>query len=271
MFSFLNQHLAFILPILYKIALAGGLLFGAHLVSKLCVVSLEKGLHKIKNVDDTFLPVTKLIMQYLVYGIAGLFILNLFGVNTASIVTLVGVGGLSIGLALKDILSNVASGLALLMLRPFRNGDAVEAGGVSGVIKEIGLFTTRLQTFSGVYVCVPNNLFWTNSILNYSRNKKRRFEIQVPLTYFDSLDSAMTALNEVLSSEPRLLDDPAPQLFVKKLNFTAVVLEMRAWVKTAEYWDVYWSVNQKVKAVMEQGKMAVPLLRKEIQIQKDAD
>ena len=176
MMSFFNQHLAFILPILYKAALAAGLLFGAHLVSKLCLVSLEKGLHKIKNVDDTFLPVTKLMMQYLIYGIAGLFILNLFGVNTASIVTLVGVGGLSIGLALKDMLSNVAAGLALLILRPFKNGDAVEAGGVSGVIKEIGLFTTRLQTFSGVYVCVPNNLFWSNSILNYSRNKKRRFE-----------------------------------------------------------------------------------------------
>ena len=74
-----------------------------------------------------------------------------------------------------------------------------------------------------------------------------------------------------VQAEPRLLEDPAPQLFVKKLNFSAVVLEMRAWAKTAEYWDVYWSINQKVKAVMEQGKMAVPLLRKEIQIQKDAD
>ena len=202
---------------------------------------------------------------------AGLCALHLFGTNTARIVILLGVGGVAMGLALKDMLSNVAAGLALLILRPFKNGDAVEAGGVSGVIKEIGLFTTRLQTFSGVYVCVPNNLFWSNSILNYSRNKKRRFEIQVPLTYFDSLDSAMNALSEVLSSEPRLLEDPAPQLFVKKLSFSAVVLEMRAWAKTAEYWDVYWSINQKVKAVMEQGKMAVPLLRKEIQIQKDAD
>ena len=132
--------------------LAGGILFASSLVSRFIAVSLDKGIHKIKNIDDTFLPVATLVIQYGVYGIGGLFILNLFGINTASIVTLIGVGGLSIGFALKDAISNMASGLMLLFLRPFKNGDAVEIGSTVGTIKTIGLFTARLQAFYGVYV-----------------------------------------------------------------------------------------------------------------------
>lgn len=264
MFSFLNQHLAFLLPILYKVLLAGGILFASSVVSRFVAVSLDKGVHKIKNVDDTFLPVATLIIQYGVYGIGGLFILNLFGINTASIVTLIGVGGLSIGFALKDAISNMASGLMLLFLRPFKNGDAVEIGSTAGTIREIGLFTTRLQTFAGVYVCMPNNLFWTAPIVNYSRNKKRRVEAGVDLSYFDSLQGAVDALRQIARDEKRFLDDPAPQILVKQLNFDSTRLELRGWVKNGEFWDVQWSVNEKIRRLVERGEIKPPLVRREI-------
>lgn len=264
MFSFLNQHLSFLLPILYKVLLAGGILFASSVVSRFIAVSLDKGVHKIKNVDDTFLPVATLIIQYGVYGIGGLFILNLFGINTASIVTLIGVGGLSIGFALKDAISNMASGLMLLFLRPFKNGDAVEIGSTAGTIKEIGLFTTRLQTFAGVYVCMPNNLFWTVPIVNYSRNKKRRVEAGIDLSYFDSLQSAVDAMRRIVRDEKRFLDDPTPQILVKQLNFDSTRLELRGWVKNSEFWDVQWSVNEKIRRLVEQGEIKPPLVRREI-------
>lgn len=266
MTDFINQHLSFILPIFYKVLLAGGILFASSLLSRFIAVSLDKGIHKIKNVDDTFLPVATLVIQYAVYGIGGLFILNLFGINTASIVTLIGVGGLSIGFALKDAISNMASGLMLLFLRPFKNGDAVEIGSTVGTIKAIGLFTTRLQTFSGVYVCMPNNLFWTTAIINYSRNKKRRVEAKISLSYFDSLETAVENLKQIIKDEPRFLEEPAPQILVKQLNFAAVQLELRGWVKTSEFWDVQWSVNENIKRYVESGKITPPLLRKEIYV-----
>ena len=266
MIAFINQHLSFLLPILYKLLLAGGILFASSLLSRFIAVSLDKGIHKIKNIDDTFLPVATLIVQYGIYAIGGLFILNLFGINTASIVTLIGVGGLSIGFALKDAISNMASGLMLLFLRPFKNGDAVEVGNTSGIIKAIGLFTTRLQTFSGVYVCMPNNLFWTTSIINYSRNKKRRIEAKISLSYFDSLETAVNNLKQIIEDESRFLEDPAPQILVKQLNFAAVQLELRGWVKTSEFWDVQWSVNERIKRYVESGKITPPLLRKEIYV-----
>ena len=266
MVAFINQHLFLILPVLYKILLAGAILFASSLISRFIAVSLDKGVHKIKNIDDTFLPVATLVIQYAVYGIGALFILNLFGINTASIVTLIGVGGLSIGFALKDAISNMASGLMLLFLRPFKNGDAVEVGQTVGTIKAIGLFTTRLQTFSGVYVCMPNNLFWTTPIVNYSRNKKRRVEAKISLSYFDSLENAVENLKQIIKDEPRFLEDPAPQILVKQLNFAAVQLELRGWVKTSEFWDVQWSVNEAVKRCVENGKITPPLLRKEIYV-----
>lgn len=264
MTAFINQHFSFLLPILYKILLAGGILFASSMIARFIAVSLDKGVHKIPNVDDTFLPVATLIAQYGVYGLGGLFILNLFGINTASIVTLIGVGGLSIGFALKDAISNMASGFMLLFLRPFKNGDAVEIGSTAGTIKAIGLFTTRLQTFAGVYVCMPNNLFWTTPIINYSRNKKRRIEAKISLSYFDSLETAVDSLKRIVASEPRFLDDPAPQILVKQLNFAAAQLELRGWVKTSEYWDTQWSVNEKIKQAIETGKMSAPVLRREI-------
>ena len=264
MIAFLNQHLSFLLPILYKLLLSCGILFASSVIAKFASMSLEKGVHKIKNIDDTFLPIATLIIMYFIYGIGALFILNLFGINTASLITLLGVGGLSVGLAVKDAIANMTSGLLLLLLRPFRNGDAIEAGGTSGTIKEIGLFTTRLQTFSGIYVCLPNNLFWTAPIINYSRNKKRRIEAKISLSYFDSLETAFEKLKQIIKEEPRFLDNPEPQILVKQLNFSAVQLEVRGWVKTSEFWDVQWSINEKLKRCVETGILKPPLIRNEI-------
>ena len=269
MSEFFSRHLPLILSVLYKVLIAGGLLAGAWAVSKLLVKSLERGLIKLPHFDETFLPVLKLMVRYAVYGVASLVILSQFGVNTASIVAFFSVAGLAIGLALRDLLSNVASGLAILILRPFKSGDGIEADGVSGTIAEIGLFTTRLQTWSGVYVCVPNNIFWKAPIMNFSRNKKRRFEIEVPLTYFDSLDDAMKTIAALLKEETRLLPDPAPVVLVKKLNFSSVVLEVRGWVETSEFWDVYWELIEKLRQSVDSGTLKAPVLRKEIHIRQE--
>lgn len=267
MIEILNRHLPLILTVLYKILIAAAVWAAAWGSSKILIKSMEKGLSRLRHFDGTCLPVFKLLIQYAIYGVAILIVLSLFGVNTASIVAFFSVAGLAVGLALKDMLSNVASGLAILLLRPFKNGDGIEAGSVSGTIRTIGLFTTRLETWSGVYVCVPNNIFWTSPIMNYSRNKKRRFEIQIPVTYFDSLDGAMTAIDALLKAEPRLLNDPAPAVLVRKLNFSSVILEVRGWVKTSEFWDVYWSLTEKLRQSVDAGSIKAPVLRKEIHIQ----
>ena len=150
------------------------------------------------------------IVRWLVLVFTIIAVLDRFGVQTASLVALLGAAGLAIGLALQGALSNVAAGVMILGLRPFRIGDAVDIGGTAGAVEDVGLFVTKMRTFDGVPVFMPNGRIWGNEIKNFSRAERRRIDLTIGVGYGDDLDHALGVLGQVVAAEPRVLAEPEP-------------------------------------------------------------
>ena len=146
---------------------------------------------KLLHIDESIYKICFSAVRLLIWVVAVLIILDIFGFNTASLLTILGAAGLTIGLAMKDSMSNIASGVMLLILRPYKTGDFVACGSTTGTIKEMGLFSTVMETFEGIFVSVPNNAIFGNPITNYSRNPMRRAVITVGISYGDSLQKAL--------------------------------------------------------------------------------
>ena len=198
--------------------------------------------------------------------IALVIILDLFGVNTASLVALVGAAGLAIGLALKDTLSNVAAGVMLLFLKPLKKAEFVEVAGSSGSVTDLGLFTTVLETADGIFISIPNSTVWASAIKNFSRNEKRRMDITVGISYGDSIEDGLTALRELVAEESRILQTPEPQYLVHTLADSSVNLQLRAWAPTSDYWDIYWKTQRKVKEKVESKGITIPFPQRDLHI-----
>lgn len=251
---------------------------GYHVLQSICILLacflvsylFKKGLAQTKRryprLDETFFPIFTTTVTYLIYTIGGIFMLDLFGVNTSSIITLLGAAGIAVGFALKDTLGNIAAGIMLLFLRPFRIGDFIEFGSVMGTVRELNLFQTILETFDGLYVASPNSAIWGNSIINYSRNGKRRMKIEVSISYGDSIQTALDVLWEMIHSEQRVLTDPMPDVMVVALEDSGVKLQFRAWVKVDAYWDVYWAMNRQVKERIEAAGLTIPFPQQDVHV-----
>jgi len=158
-------------------------------------------------------------------------ILGQFGVQTASILAALGGAALAIGLALQGTLQNIAAGLMLLALRPFRMGEYITAGSISGTVKEIGLFTTDIITADGRYLSAPNSSLWNVPITNDSRMPTRRHDYTVGIGYDDDINKAFEIIADIINKRPETLDKPAPQFFVAELADSAVILAARYWIK----------------------------------------
>ncbi|MBR4675192.1 MAG: mechanosensitive ion channel family protein [Victivallales bacterium] len=219
---------------------------------------IEKSIQKIGAMDEAIGHVIYNIARTLIWIIAGLIALDLFGFNTASILTVLGAAGLAIGLAMKDSLSNIAAGIMLLILHPYKGGDFIECGSISGVIKELGLFTTTLQTVDGIFVSVPNSVLFGSPIKNYSHNATRRADITVGIAYSDNLAEGLKVLGELLNSNERILKDPAPQVVVSDLADSSVNITLRFWATNQNYWDVYWQVKAQLKGTIEGAGLNIP-------------
>ncbi len=213
---------------------------------------------KIAAVDESLYKVFFNITRIVIWLLAVLVILDLFGVNTASIVTVLGAAGLTIGLAMKDSLSNVAAGVMLMILRPYKTGDFITSGAVSGTIEEIGLFTTTLKTVDGIFVSVPNSAIFGGPVTNYSRNATRRADIGVRVAYGDDLPAVLKTLQAMLENNEIILKDPAPQVLVAELAESSVQLNLRFWVSNDKYWDAYWMVKEQLKGTIEGGGFNIP-------------
>lgn len=211
------------------------------------------------RVDATLKPLVESIVLWAVRVITVIAVLAQFGVQTASIIAVLGAAGLAIGLALQGTLQNIAAGTMLLLLRPFRIGDYITAGSqVAGTVNEIGLFTTTLTNGDGIYVSVPNNQIWGQPVTNYSRNPTRRMEITVGVGLDDDLDAAIDALREHVTDDKRVLDKPAPEIMVKQVSDSAVILNVRVWAALPDYWNLYWDMQRSVKETVEGVGCSLP-------------
>ena len=252
----------------YGLDLVGAilLLIGGWMVAAWAKRLVRRGLGKIRGIDSTITAFLSNVVRYLVMILVLIAVLAQFGVQTASILAVLGTAGLAVGLALQGTLSNIAAGLMLLVLRPFRSGDYIEAEGIAGTVEEIGLFNTELTTYDGVYLSVPNGQIWNNSIKNYSRLPTRRVDVPVGISYGDDVDRAMTALMDLLKGEERVLGDPAPEVMVTALADSSVNLNLRCWTQASNYWSLLFDLNKRAKETVEAAGCTIPFPQREMHI-----
>ena len=247
------------------IAAAVILVFGwwlAGRVQKLILGALDR----LPRMDATLKPFLSSLARYAIIAITLVAVLARIGVETTSIIAVLGAAGLAIGLALQGTLQNIAAGIMLLMLRPFKVGDYIDAGGISGTVDQIGLFTTDMTTYDGVYQSVPNSSLWNTSILNYSRLPTRRMDVPVGIAYEDDVERAMVLLLEHLKQDERILEDPAPQVLVTNLGESSVDLSLRCWSERSNFWALKFELNKKVKLWLDAEGISIPFPQRDVHL-----
>ncbi|MNX90301.1 Small-conductance mechanosensitive channel [compost metagenome] len=193
-------------------------------------------------------------------------VLARFGVQTASLIAVLGAAGLAVGLALQGTLQNIAAGIMLLMLRPIRAGEYVAlSSGVEGTVEEVGLFLTRLVQGDGIHLTLPNSTVWNATITNYSRNKTRRLDIPVPVRYGDDLNVVLAKLQQIVDARPDALKDPAPLVKVVDYKENGVIVNVRVWAEASKYWDLRWGLYQQIRSSLEEAGFQAPIPLREIQ------
>ncbi len=190
------------------------------------------------------------------------------GIQTTSFVAIIGAAGLAVGLAFQGSLSNLASGVLLVIFKPFKLGDFVEGGGVMGVVEEIGIFTTVLKTPDNKKIIVPNSKITGGNIVNYSAEDKRRVDLVVGVSYEDNLDKVRRVLQDIIAADNRILEDPAPTIGVAELADSSVNFAVRPWVKTADYWDVFFALNETIKKRFDAEGISIPYPQQDVHLHK---
>ena len=227
---------------------------------------LRHALERVPRMDETLKPFLAKLVWYVIMAFVWVAVLSQFGVQTTSVIAILGAAGLAIGLALQGTLANVASGVMLLFLRPFNIGDYVDAGGIAGTVVEIGLFNTEIKTRKGLCLIVPNKIIWESPITNFSRNPTRRFDITVGISYGDEVNGATDLLMGLLTGDERILDDPEPLAVVEELGNSAVIINLRAWTRAEDFWAAIWDLKKAIKVELEAAGYSIPFPQRDIHI-----
>lgn len=218
------------------------------------------------RIDPTIVPMVRTITIWAVRIVVLLAVLARLGVQTASLVAMLGASALAIGLALQGTLQNFAAGIMLLVLRPVRTGEFVMIGTQgSGVVDEIGLFMTRFVQVDGVHIMLPNTLVWGSPITNYSRNKTRRLDMMLGVRYDDDLNAALSTLQTLVDQDDDILADPAPLVAVMEYRDSTIMVNIRVWVLADKYWDVYFDLHRRAPQALRQAGLRSPIPLREVQ------
>jgi small-conductance mechanosensitive channel len=231
-------------------------------------LSLNRLLARQSRMDATLRPILCDTSLWGIRVVAIIGALSQLGIQTASIVAVLGAAGLAIGLALQGTMQNIAAGIMLLLLRPFKVGDYIDggAGSVAGTVEEVSLFTTRLTKPDGICEYVPNSALWSNSIRNYSRNPTRRLDLEVEISVRDDVDHALQALRTLAAADPRALKEPAPQVMVSRFDDSTVILNIRVWSSIDVFWDMRWDLARQVRQTLTDAQCSLPLRTRELHI-----
>jgi small conductance mechanosensitive channel len=217
--------------------------------------------------DGTVTPLLRAVVRYGIFIICVIMILGVFGVNTASLLAVLGAAGVAVGLALKDTLGNIAAGIILLVLGTCKKGEFIEFGSFMGTVKEVNLFTVILETPDGIYVSAPNSAIWGNPLKNYTRNGKRRMDLSIGIALTDSVDTAFQVMQGIVDAETRFLKTPIPpQVLLQEIQNSSIKITIRAWSPVDNYWDIYWELNKILKAKIEAAGLHVPVPRQDVRI-----
>jgi len=219
-----------------------------------------------RNLDPVLVNFLGSILNAILLVAVVIAAIGQLGVQTTPLVAVLGAAGLAVGLALQGSLSNFASGVMLVLFRPFTKGDFVEAGGTSGSVNEVGMFNTTLTTPDNRRVIVPNNQITTAVITNFSANPTRRIDLLIGVDYGDDLRVARATLERVLQQHPKVLKDPAPAVLLMDLADSSVNFAVRPWVNTADYWVVRNELLEQLKAELETAGCSIPFPQRDVHL-----
>ncbi|MBZ9966744.1 mechanosensitive ion channel [Mesorhizobium sp. B292B1B] len=245
----------------YSLSAVGAviLLVVGYIVAGFAERSIFAGLGHIHGFDQTLRHFFSKIVRYAILVLVVIMVLGQFGVQTASIIAAIGAIGLAIGLALQGTLQNIAAGIMLLALRPFRIGESVEVGSIAGSVEEIGLFATKLRTSEGVYILAPNSTLWNQPVRNFSRNGVRRGDITLSIGSWNDIDRAQKTLLAIAAAERRIKREPAPTAFVAALGESTVSITLRYWTSSADFFAAQADLTKRAKQEFDRERISIPL------------
>lgn len=220
------------------------------------------------KIDHTLAEFAESIVYFLLLVMVVLASLNAIGVNTTSFLAVFGAASLAVGLALKDSLSNIGAAVIIIIFRPFKMGDFIEAGGASGTVKDINLFSTIIEPIDKSIIIVPNSAIISGNITNFSQRQMRRVDHVFGIGYDDDLKLAKETLMEIIKADERVLEDPAPLVAVNELADSSVNFVFRAWTSTDDYWDVYFDMLEKVKLTFDEKGISIPYPQMDVHTDK---
>jgi small conductance mechanosensitive channel len=236
-------------------------LWAAKQIRKMVV----KLMHRSK-VDPTLISFVASLAHVTLQVFVIIAALEQLDVKTTSFVAILGAAGLAVGLALQGSLANFAAGVLLIIFKPFRVGELIEAGGVLGNVREIGIFTTHVDTLDNRKTIIPNAKLTADNITNYSANKTRRVDLVAGISYGDDIDRARAAIQAALSEVPGILETPAPDILVSEMADSSVKFAVRPWCKPADYWGVYFGVTEAIKKRFDADDITIPFPQRDVHL-----
>jgi small conductance mechanosensitive channel len=228
---------------------------------RLIVRAMIKG-----KVDETLVSFLGHLTYFTLLAFIIIAALNQLGIQTTSFIAILGAAGLAVGLALQGSLANFAAGILMILFRPFRVGDYVEGGGTAGIVEEIQIFTTKLRTPDNKSIIVPNAKITGDNIVNYSAKDSRRMDMIVGVSYDDDYDQVKEVLQDILAKDGRILEEPAPTIGIVEFGDNSVNFAFRPWVKTAEYWDVYFALTEAIKKRFDEEGITIPYPQRDVHL-----
>ena len=232
-------------------------------ISKLLNKAFEK-----KKVDETLRPFILSMVTILLKVMLFVSVASMIGIETTSFVAIIGAAGLAVGLALQGSLSNFAAGVLIVAFRPFKSGDYVEIGGVAGSVDSIQIFQTVLTTPDNKMIVVPNGSVIGSPITNYSRHATRRIDLMIGVSYGSDLQKTKELLTRICESDDRILKEPGIKVGVHTLADSSVNFVVRPWVKTADYWNVYFDLMQAIKEGLDKEGIEIPFPQMDVHVNK---
>ncbi len=232
--------------------------------------AVRGALKKVRGIDATIRQFFGTITRYAILVLVFVMVLGQFGVQTASILAAIGAIGLAIGLALQGTLQNIAAGIMLLILRPFRVGEFVDVGGLMGTVEDVGLFASRLRDPEGVYILAPNSTLWNQPVKNFNRNGVRRADVAIGIGYEDDVELAQKILTDLAAADERVQRAPAPEVFLSQLGDSAVVVTLRFWSSDKTWFGAKNDLTMRAKKAFDENGISIPFPQREVIVRGEA-
>lgn len=245
--------------------------FVTLLVGLVIARMISSGIHKVlikRKLDSTIADFISHIIKYAIVTFVVIAALSRIGVQTTSFIALIGAAGLAIGLALQGSLSNFASGVLIIILRPFKAGEYIEAAGIAGNVESVQIFATTLVTVDNKFVVVPNSSIMGGNIINYSRKATRRIDLIIGVSYNANLQQTKAVLEGVLKANKRVLKEPEVQVAVAELADSSVNFVVRPWVNSGDYWPTYFSLMENIKIALDEAGISIPFPQMDVHLHK---